>query len=146
MITLLRTLPLLTFVTGCSSEIKHLQSEEPERHYVDTWCAERGGKIEVTLPDKTRVDCLTETHAIEGKVANKWKAAIGQAAHYAVKTKKIPGILLILKSQKSCQYLSRLKNVHSALRINDHPVTVWTTGPASEKCSAPSFLNVYLLQ
>ena len=133
-ITLLRILPLLAFVTGCSSEIKHLQSES-ERHYVDIWCADKGGETEVTLRDKTRVDCLTETHAIEGKFAKKWKAAIGQATHYAVMTKKNPGILLILERQKSCRYLSSLKNVLSALRINDHLVKVWTTGPASEKCS-----------
>jgi len=33
-----------------------------EAYYVNTHCT---GKIEFVLPDKTRVDCLTNTHAVE---------------------------------------------------------------------------------
>ncbi|UCD31992.1 MAG: hypothetical protein JSV38_14710 [Desulfobacterales bacterium] len=39
--------------------------EHPERWYQERWCWEQGGQIEVVLPDKTRCDCVTDTHAIE---------------------------------------------------------------------------------
>ena len=39
--------------------------EHPEKWYQEQWCEERNGKAEVVLPDGTRCDCLTDTHAIE---------------------------------------------------------------------------------
>ena len=39
--------------------------EHPEKWYQERWCREQGGQVEVVLPDKTRCDCLTDTHAIE---------------------------------------------------------------------------------
>ncbi len=44
--------------------------------YQDRWCRERGGQVEVVLPDKTRCDCVTDTHAIEFDFGNKLTAAI----------------------------------------------------------------------
>jgi hypothetical protein len=34
-----------------------------EKYYQEKWCAEQSGKTEVVLPDRTRCDCLTKTHA-----------------------------------------------------------------------------------
>jgi hypothetical protein len=36
------------------------------------------GQVEVVLPDGTRCDCLTETHAIEFDFGRGWGEAIGQ--------------------------------------------------------------------
>lgn len=67
-----------------------------ERDYQKAWCDAHGGTMEVVLPDKTRVDCLTETHAIEFEFAPKWAEAIGQSLHYAALTGKRPGVVLIM--------------------------------------------------
>ena len=39
--------------------------EHPEKWYQEQWCRVQGGQIEVVLPDKTRCDGVTDTHAIE---------------------------------------------------------------------------------
>jgi hypothetical protein len=46
-----------------------------ESDYVNLHCK---GQIEFVLPDKTRVDCLTDTHAIEYDYGRKWAEAIDQ--------------------------------------------------------------------
>jgi hypothetical protein len=54
-ITIIFSLPSLLFA----------KREHPEKWYQERWCREQGGQIEVVLPDKTRCDCVTDTHAIE---------------------------------------------------------------------------------
>jgi len=39
--------------------------EHPEKWYQEKWCEAQKGRVEVVLPDGTRCDCLTDTHAIE---------------------------------------------------------------------------------
>ncbi len=39
--------------------------EHPEKWYQQKWCEAQKGRVEVVLPDGTRCDCLTDTHAIE---------------------------------------------------------------------------------
>ncbi len=39
--------------------------EHPEKWYQEQWCEAQKGRVEVVLPDGTRCDCLTDTHAIE---------------------------------------------------------------------------------
>jgi len=39
--------------------------EHPEKWYQAKWCEEQKGRVEVVLPDGTRCDCVTDTHAIE---------------------------------------------------------------------------------
>jgi len=63
-------------------------ADKSERDYQDEWCT---GKKEAVLEDRTRVDCLTDTHAIEIEFANKWKEAIGQSLHYSLMTGKKTG-------------------------------------------------------
>ena len=50
--------------------------EHPEKWYLERWCREQGGQIEVVLADKTRCDYVTDTHAIEFDFGNNWAAAI----------------------------------------------------------------------
>lgn len=46
-------------------------------------------KIEYSLPDDTRVDCLSTTHAIEVEFTENWAEAVGQSLHYALWTSEI---------------------------------------------------------
>ncbi len=89
----------------------------PERWYQERWCAEHNGRMEVRLPDRTRVDCIAEGYAIEFDFANKWKESIGQALHYAhvsclpdsgMECLK-PGIVLIMESPGDQRYMEQLQ-------------------------------------
>jgi hypothetical protein len=78
---------------GCTAG--SAQRNAPEKYYQLTWCAEHGGQAEVVLPDGSRCDCITATHAVEFDKTEHWAEAIGQSLHYAVLTGKRPGIVLI---------------------------------------------------
>ena len=83
-----------------------------ESTYQNKWCSEMCGRQEVQLDDNTRVDCLTKTHAIEFDFANKVYEAVGQALYYSVKTKKKPGIVLILENpSQELRYVNRLRRI-----------------------------------
>lgn len=93
-----------------------------EKDYQKLWCSVNNGRTEVVLPDKTRVDCVTETHAIEFDFAKKWGEAIGQSLYYASALKKTPGIVLILENpEKDTKYLKRLQTV-----AEKYGISVWT--------------------
>ena len=51
-------------VISCSDSGHAQKDKKHEKHYQAEWCADRG-VTEYVLPDRTRVDCLTEKHAIE---------------------------------------------------------------------------------
>ncbi len=56
------------FLIGiASAEIKR-----NEAFYQDAWAKKHGGKTEVRLPDGTQCDVVTETHAVEVELAEKW--------------------------------------------------------------------------
>lgn len=80
----------------------------PEKYYQDMYCT---GKTEVLLPDRTRIDCETSDYAIEFDFAHKWAEAIGQSLHYAEKTGKFPGIVLIVESPDQCRFIPLVKDV-----------------------------------
>ena len=50
--------------------------EHSEKWYQERWCREQGGQVEVVLPDGTRCDCVTDTHAIEFDFGNNWAQAV----------------------------------------------------------------------
>ena len=80
------------------------------------------GVMEYTLRDKTRIDCLTSSYAIEVDFANKWAESIGQSLYYGLMTNKKPGILLIMeKPKKDIRYLKRLKKV-----VEIQKIRIWT--------------------
>ena len=94
-----------------------------EEDYTKFWCAQQKGMVEVKLADATRCDCLTTTHSIEVDYANKFYEAVGQSLHYSIMTKKLPGILLLIKDTGDNVYLARLKNIIIKYKL---PITVWT--------------------
>lgn len=83
-----------------------------EKYYQDLWCTEQGGEIEFVLDDKTRVDCLLKQHAVEFDFADKWAESFGQATYYGKKTKRQPGIVLIVEDDtKDMKYVIRLMQI-----------------------------------
>jgi hypothetical protein len=60
---------------------------------------DRGYQVEVLMPDETRCDLVSDTHAIEVEWASKWKEAPAQATLYSIWTGKKPGILLLVKNK-----------------------------------------------
>ena len=81
----------------------------PERAYQTTWCNAAGGRMEVVLADRTRVDCVTASHAVEVDFARKWREGIRQSNHYAKMTGLQPGIVLILETPGESRFLERLR-------------------------------------
>ena len=80
------------------------------------------GILEYRLKDKTRVDCLTKTYAIEVDFAKKWAESIGQSLYYSKQTQKQAGVLLILeKPQKDIKYLHRLKKI-----AKEYNIKIWS--------------------
>ena len=67
-----------------------------EKPYQNQWCAEHHGKTEFVLPDGARIDCLTDTLAVEVDWAKKWAEGLGQAKYYAAMTGKRGAVVLIV--------------------------------------------------
>lgn len=101
----MRWLVLTLILISLPVQAKHLH---PEKYYQEIWCNQHHGKLEYILDDFTRVDCLTDTHAIEFDFAKKWAESIGQSLHYSYKTGKQAGIVLILEQDKDKVYYDRL--------------------------------------
>lgn len=97
----------------------------PEKAYQEHWCKGRG-QVEYVLPDKTRCDCLTATHAVEFDFGKKWPEAIGQSLYYSLQTGKRAGIVLILEDQQDRVYWLRL---NSTIKHFNLPIDTWSIGP-----------------
>lgn len=83
------------------------------------------GIVEHVLPDRTRVDCLTDDRAIEYDYGRKWAEAIGQSLHYAAHTGRRAGIVLITTGSRDELGFGR------ARRLIDHyglPITLERLG------------------
>jgi hypothetical protein len=97
-----------------------------EKVYQEIWCLREGGVLEARQIDKTRVDCLTQHHAIEFDFGNKWAEAIGQALHYALMTGRAPGIVLILERDSDVKYWNRMNAVIEKYQLN---IKTWKMSP-----------------
>ena len=102
--------------------------EHPEKWYQEQWCRQQGDQIEVVLPDKTRCDCVTDTHAIEFDFGSGWAESIGQGLHYSAISKKKAGIVLILETMKDRKYWIRLR---TSIQRFDLPIAIWSVGNAA---------------
>ena len=110
---------LFLLLTASLLQAKHLHKE---KYYQKIFCSKINGLIEYELTNKTRIDCLTNTYAIEVDFANKFYEAIGQSLYYGLVTNHSPGIVLILENpKKDIKYLKRLMKVAKV-----HKITVWT--------------------
>ena len=82
-----------------------------------------GQTINLVLPDGTRCDCLTDTHAIEFDFGDNWSEAIGQSAYYSIQTGKKAGIVLILETIKDRKYWIRLNTTIEHFNL---PIDTWS--------------------
>ena len=85
-----------------------------EKDYVNAYCK---GQIEYVLPDRTRIDCLTDEYAIEFDYGKKWAESIGQSLYYAKMTGKKPAVALILNSPKDKRYVERINTVDKNITV-----------------------------
>ena len=93
------------FATGPGTPEISRTKKWKEADYVEHYCK---GEIEHVLPDKTRIDCLTDTHAIEYDWGKKWAESLGQSLYYSAMTGKKAGIVLIVNPRTKDRYLKRL--------------------------------------
>ena len=115
----------LAFLTLCSTlSAERLNSES---YYQKIAAAKYSGETEVTMPDGTRCDIVTETHAIEVDFADKWGEAIGQSLNYAFQSNKRAGILLILEKKTDEKHLIRVNSIvqHFELPIDVLAIRSW---------------------
>lgn len=113
---LLTVLLIVLFTVSCVKQVRN------EKYYQDSWCFKNKGKTEFRLSDKTRVDCLTQTHAIEFDFAEKWAEAIGQSLHYARMAGKSPGIVYICRTPEDLYKIERAERTIKAYNL---PIKVW---------------------
>jgi len=64
-------------------------------------------QAEVVLWDKSRVDLLSDTHAIEVDWAKKHYEAVGQATWYAMVTGRRPAVLLLVRRWEDWRHVLR---------------------------------------
>lgn len=107
-------------------------SAATESEFRARFCA--GIPQERSLPNGTRVDCLTDRLAIEVDWTHKWAEAIGQAMLYSAATERLPAIILVCKvGQEEClkhEYL-----VNEAVAYWKLPITVWLCMPSDQHLS-----------
>ena len=99
-----------------------------EGYYQNNFAFQIKGETEVLLDDKTRVDIVTDTFAIEVDFAEKWAESIGQSRYYSLKLNKKAGILLVINPLTDEKYLKRL--ISSIITEN---VTVWLWDYTTDK-------------
>ena len=110
---------------------------------MEQWCLAHDGEIEVVLPDNTRCDCLTPTHAVEVDFGEKWYEALGQSLYYGLQTGKKPGIVLIIEESTDLKYWLRL---NSTILHYELPIDTWQIGMEDETpAKIPSAVFQWLL-
>ena len=77
--------------------------------------------MEVVLSDRTRVDCVTATHAVEVDFGAHWAESIGQSLYYALHTGLRGGVVLIVRPDEY-RYWLRLNTAIDAYRL---PLDTW---------------------
>ena len=117
-----KSIPILIIVILAFSIPAHAKRLHPEKWYQSQWCQAQNGQTEVVLSDKTRCDCLTETHAVEFDFGNKWAEAIGQSLYYSLQTGKKAGIVLIIERLRDRKYWIRLNTTIDYFGL---PIDAW---------------------
>lgn len=113
---------MLLLITILPVEAKRIYSEKV---YQTQWCNQHNGKMEYRLSDKARVDCMTDTLAVEFDFANKWAECVGQALYYGRQTKKQPACVLIMENgEKDLKYLYRLRRAAYKKGVNMRTYTM----------------------
>ena len=130
------TSPVLAFEYGYTKEgFKHVKHNHSEASYQHAWSSLHKGVEEFENKDKTRVDCLTDTHAVEFDFANKWAESIGQALHYQLMTGKRGKVVLILEEpQTQMVYFYRVKRLACVYNFDAEYITPAILNIQNGKC------------
>ena len=105
-----------------------------EADYVALLCSQLGGIPEYRTPAGARVDCLTDTQAIEFDWVNKWYEGITQALYYAMLTERQAAVALIEKGNSPQQYVARARALIDFYAL---PVVVIVVPSANSKIPVP---------
>ena len=95
-------------------------TKQTESYYQNKFAEIVRGQKEVVLDDRTRVDIVTDSFAIEVDFADKWAEGIGQSYHYGMKLKKKSGILLVVNGKFDDRFVQIL--MPHAVELG---ITVW---------------------
>lgn len=107
-----------------STGYKYVKHDHSESSYQHAWCSMHRGIEEYENNDYTRVDCLTNEHAVEFDFANKWAESIGQAEHYSLKTGKKGMVVLILEDPRTQMvYYNRVKTLGNKYGFDTEYIT-----------------------
>ena len=117
---------------------KYVKHNHYESSYQHAWCSAHNGIEEYENADKTRVDCLTETNAVEFDFANKWAESVGQALYYGIKTGLRPKVVLILEHpKKQMVYFKRVQELSKQYNFDAEYVTPEILHIKDGKCPYP---------
>jgi len=114
---LLVTVAVVAALTALNPDSAEAKRKKKEVEYQTPWCIENGGVSEYVLPDKTRVDCLTDNYAVEFDFANKWAEAVGQALHYSLMTGKKPAVVLIFENRDDIKHWKKIQKISESLSL-----------------------------
>ena len=77
-----------------------------EADYIALVCPHLGGEQEYRTSVGARVDCLTDSQAIEFDWVNKWYEGVTQAMYYAMLTERQAAVALIEKGPNPQRYIN----------------------------------------
>ena len=86
----MKKIPLILVFIVLFPSLLLAKREHPEKRYQEQSFEAHRGQVEVVLPDGTRCDCVTDTHAIEFDFGGTWilyelEASICKEAHLNLK-------------------------------------------------------------
>tara|TARA_Y100001934_G_C12317367_1_gene758230 strand:- start:564 stop:1154 length:591 start_codon:yes stop_codon:yes gene_type:complete len=96
-----------------------------EAEHKKEWCSKHNGEIDYKTRENFKVDCLTETHAIDFSAGEKWKQSLVQSYRNSVGTGKTPGIVLIIENAKDKKHLKQLRSAIAKRRLG---IKTWSVG------------------
>jgi len=132
-----KLLLLITFVLFSVSMFS--QTRQRESYYQAEFAKVLNGETEVVLPDRTRVDIVTDKYAIEVDFGYKWAESIGQALYYEKILDKKAGVLLVLEGKEEERFLNRLMTV-----AVEHGIRVWVWDWTTDTWSNVDYKLEYL--
>ena len=100
---MIKILTIITLYFGVTFDAE-AKSKHYEKYYQKKDCESKGGIMEYRLPNKKRIDCLTEQEAIEHDFQKKVFECLGQALYYGYATGKDSVCALIVKNKNSKEY------------------------------------------
>ena len=121
----MKHITVITFICMMVAVPTFAKSLKNEAEYKKEWCAKYNGAVDYKTQDKTTVDCITDTHAIEFEYGKNWNPAIRKSRQLSMSVGKTPGVVLILENSKDEKYLYKLREINEKRRLG---IKIWTVG------------------